>query len=148
LEIDWQNRFTEALASAARQVASVLMVFFGSVLASNAAAGPCGGTALAHEPFPAIFVCTLGIELILCSYFPVKSLKVESSFRAIVYVFLVLWSLSLLAPVVWIARAGLPKTSEDANDSIFFLLRGAVATINLFAFYRSSGVKKLITQSW
>jgi hypothetical protein len=63
------------------------MIFLGTVLATNASTGPCGGTALAAEPTPAIFIAILGLELILCSYFPVKNLRSESSFRAIVYLY-------------------------------------------------------------
>ena len=91
------NRLGEMLASVARQAVSVVMIFFGSLLALNASVGPCGGTAFAVEPFPAIFVSILGLELIVSSYFLVKSLKVESDFRAIIYFFLAAWSMSLLA---------------------------------------------------
>jgi hypothetical protein len=100
------------------------MIFFGSVLATNTSTGPCGGTALAIEPVPAIFVAILGFELILCSYFPVRKLESESSFRAIVYLFLVMWSLSLLAPILSLASSGIPRGSEDLNDLIFIFASG------------------------
>jgi len=97
-------------------------------------AGPCGGTALAVEPFPAILVAIFGLELIVCSYLLVKSLKVESDFRVIIYLFLVLWTLSLLAPAVDLVRSGVPRLSEDLNDFYFSMLRGFAAAANLFLF--------------
>lgn len=74
------NRIVQMIASAIRQIISVLMILSGSLLAMNASVGPCGGTALAVEPFPAILVAILGLELIVCSYFLVKTLTVESDF--------------------------------------------------------------------
>jgi hypothetical protein len=122
------------------------MIFFGTLLATNTSAGPCGGTALAAEPAPAIFVAILGLELILCSYFPVRKLESESSFRAIVYLFLVMWSLSLLAPALDFASYGVPP-GQDLNDLIFSLLRGGVAVVNLVVFYRWTGIRNLITST-
>jgi hypothetical protein len=142
------NRLAEMLTSAARQVVSVLMVLFGSLLAANASVGPCGGTALAVEPFPAILVTIVGLELIVCSYFLVKKLKVESDFRVVIYLFLTLWSLSLLLGVVGIVRSGMPRASEDINDFYFSLLRGFAAVANLFLFYRWAGTKNMITRLW
>jgi hypothetical protein len=124
------------------------MIFLGTVLATNASTGPCGGTALAAEPTPAIFIAILGLELILCSYFPVKNLRSESSFRAIVYLFLVMWSVSLLAPVLSLASSGIPRGSPDTNDLIFSLLRGGAAVVNLGVFYRWTGIRNLITSTW
>ena len=124
------------------------MIFFGCVLALNANAGPCGGTALAVEPFPAIFVSILGLELIVFSYFPVKKLKVESDFRVVIYLFLVLWSMSLLAIAVGLVRSGMPRTSEDVNDFYFSLLRGFAAVANLILFYRWAGARNLISRWW
>jgi hypothetical protein len=143
-----QNRFTDVLASFSRQAISVIMILFGSVLALNLSAGPCGGTALAVEPFPAIFVSICGLELIACSYFVVKKLKVESDFRVIIYIFLLMWSLNLLFVVVNFARSGVPRTGEDLNDSYFSLLRGFAAVANLALFYRWAGTKNMITRSW
>jgi hypothetical protein len=79
-----ENRFVETLKSAARQIIGVFMIFFGSLLALNVSVGPCGGTVLAVEPFPAIFVSIFGFALIVCSYFPVQTLKVESDFRVVI----------------------------------------------------------------
>jgi hypothetical protein len=124
------------------------MVLGGSILATNTAAGPCGGTALAVEPFPAIFVSLFGFALILCSYFLVKKLKVESSFRATIYLFLVLWSLTLPVVLVSLAWSGVPRTSEDVNDLVFSLLRGTLAVASLIAFFRWTGVRNLITRVW
>ena len=100
-----QNRFADMLKSAPRQIICVVMILFGSLLAANVTVGPCGGTVLAVEPFPAILVAILGLELILCSYFLVKKLKVESDFRMVIYLFLTLWSFSLLFGVVDIVRS-------------------------------------------
>lgn len=61
------------------------MILFGSLLAAKASGGPCGGTALAVEPFPAILMTIFGLELIVCSYFLVKKLNVESDFRVVIY---------------------------------------------------------------
>src|SRR5712692_3266128 len=94
-ESEVESRWADLLSSIARQVMSVLMMLFGSLLALNVSAGPCGGTALAIEPFPAIFVAILGLELVVCSYFLVKKLKAESDFRVIIYLFLAAWSTSL-----------------------------------------------------
>jgi len=124
------------------------MILFGSVLAANVSAGPCGGTALAVEPFPAIFVAIFGLELILCSYFLVKNLKMESDFRVVIYLFLAMWSLSLLAPFVSLVRSGVPRASEDLNDLYFTLLRGFAAWANLFVFFRWAGAKNMITRFW
>jgi hypothetical protein len=143
-----QNRFAEVLLSVARQLLSVFMILFGSLLALNVSAGPCGGTALAVEPFPAIFVAIFGLELGVCSYFVVKKLKVESDFRAIIYLFLVVWSLSLLAPFVSFVRSGMPRISEDLNDFYFSLLRGFAGVANLILFYRWAGLKNMITRFW
>jgi hypothetical protein len=147
-ESEVQNRWADLFVSIARQVISVLMMLFGSVLAINMSAGPCGGTALAVEPFPAIFVAILGLELVVCSYFLVKKLKVESDFRAIIYLFLVVWSLSLLPPAVSFVRSGVPRISEDLNDFYFSLLRGVAAIANLILFYRWAGTKNIITRFW
>lgn len=127
---------------------SVVMIFFGSVLALNVSAGPCGGTAFAVETFPAIFVAIFGLELVVCSYLPVKKLKVESDFRVIIYLFLVAWALSLLAPLVGLVRSGMPRIGEDLNDFYFSLLRGFAAVANLILFYRWAGVKNMITKLW
>jgi hypothetical protein len=143
-----QNRLADVLASFFRQAISVIMILFGSVLAVNVSAGPCGGTALAVEPFPAIFVAILGLELIACSYFVVKKLKVESDFRVIIYLFLVMWSLSLPFVVVDLVRSGVPRTGEDLNDFYFSLLRGFAAVANLVLFYRWAGTKNMITRFW
>jgi hypothetical protein len=143
-----QNRLADVLASFSRQAISVIMILFGSVLALNVSAGPCGGTALAVEPFPAIFVSIFGLELIACSYFVVKKLKVESDFRVIIYLFLAMWSLSLLAPFISLVRSGVPHVSEDLNDFYFALLRGFAAVANLIVFYRWVGAKNMITRFW
>jgi len=127
---------------------SVVMILFGSVLALNVSAGPCGGTAFAVEPFPAIFVAIFGLELVVCSYLLVKKLKVESDFRVIIYLFLVGWALSLLAPLVGLLRSGMPRIGEDLNDLYFSLLRGLAAVANLILFYRWAGVKNMITRLW
>jgi hypothetical protein len=140
------NRFLKFLSSGVKQTFAVLMILFGSLLAANSSVGPCGGTSLAAEPFPAFFVCLLGLELILCSYFVVKSLKVEADFRVIIYLFLVLWSLTLLIPAVDLLRSGPPRTPGDANDLVFTLLRGAAAFANLVVFYKWAGAKNMITR--
>jgi hypothetical protein len=143
-----QSRLVDILASAARQILSVAMILFGSVLAVNVSAGPCGGTALAVEPFPSIFVAVVGLELIVGSYFLVKKLQVESDYRVIIYLFLAMWSMSLLAVAVNIARSGVPRRSEDLNDFYFSLLRGIAAIANLMVFYRWAGTKNMITRLW
>ena len=142
------NRFFSFLSSSGKQAFAVLMILLGSVLASNSSVGPCGGTALAVEPFPAFFVCLLGLELILCSYFVVKSLKVEADFRVAIYLFLVLWSLTLLIPAVDLLRSGPPRTPADVDDLVFTLLRGAAALSNLVVFYKWAGAKNMITRIW
>ena len=141
-----ENRFAEVLKSAARQILSVFMVFFGSLLALNVSVGPCGGTVLAVEPFPAIFVSIFGFALIVCSYFPVRKLKVESDFRVVIYLFLGTWSLSLVMAVVMLVKAGSPAVREDVGDFYFALLRGFAALVNLVLFYRWAGAKKMITR--
>jgi hypothetical protein len=141
-----QNRFAGMLNSAARQIISVIMIFFGSLLALNLSVGPCGGTALAVEPFPAILVSIFGLELIVCSYFPVRKLKVESDFRVVIYLFLVLWSMTLAMAVVMFVRAGSLLAREDINDFYFSLLRGLAAVANLVLFYRWAGAGKMITR--
>jgi hypothetical protein len=73
------------LKSAARQITGVFIIFSGSLLALNVSVGPCEGTALAVEPFPAIFVSIFGFALMVCGYFLVKNLKVESDFRVVIY---------------------------------------------------------------
>ena len=143
-----QNRGAEVLASVARQAIGVVMILFGSVLVANVSAGPCGGSVLAVEPFPAILVAIFGLELIACSYILVKRLKVESDFRAVIYLFLAMWSLSLLAPFVSLVRSGVPRVSEDLNDFYFALLRGFAAVANLIVFYRWVGAKNMITRFW
>ena len=143
-----RNRLADVLASFSRQAISVVMILFGSVLALNVSAGPCGGTALAVEPFPAIFMAILGLELVVCSYFVVKKLKVESDFRVIIFLFLVMWSLSLLFVVVDFVRSGVHRTGEDLNDFYFSLLRGFAAVANLVLFYRWAGTKNMITRFW
>lgn len=124
------------------------MILFGSLLAANVSAGPCGGTILAVEPFPAILVAILGLELIVFSYLFVKNLKVEADFRVVIFLFLGLWSMSLLLPVVNFARFGMPLAREDINDFYFSLLRGFAALANLFFFYRWAGAKNMITRLW
>ena len=111
-------------------------------------AGPCGGTALAVEPFPAIFMAILGLEMVVCSYFLVKKLKVESDFRFIIYLFLAMWSLSLLFVVVDFVRSSVPRTGEHLNDFYFSLLRGFAAVANLVLFYRWAGARNMITRFW
>jgi hypothetical protein len=143
-----QNRFADIWKSASRQIICVVMILFGSLLAANVSVGPCGGTALAVEPFPAILVAIFGLELILCSYFLVKKLKVESDFRVVIYLFLVLWSLSLLSGAVDIVRSGMPPAKENSNDFYFSLLRGSAAVANLILFYRWVGAKNMITRLW
>jgi hypothetical protein len=111
----------------------------------------CGAlrrTALAVEPFPAILVAIFGLELILCSYFLVKKLKVESDFRVVIYLFLVLWSLSLLSGAVDIVRSGMPPAEENINDFYFSLLRGSAAVANPILFYRWVGAKNMIASLW
>jgi hypothetical protein len=139
------RNYGDLMASWGRQVVSVVTILFGSVLVTNSSAGPCGGTLLAKEPFPAIFVAVLGLTLIVCSYFPVRNLKAESSFRAIAYIFLAMWSLTLLVQIVDLARHGVPASEADIDDSIFSALRGAAAVACLFAFYRWVGLKNMIT---
>lgn len=141
-----QSRFVEMLMSAARQIISVLMILFGSLLAMNASVGPCGGTALAVEPFPAIFIAVLGLELIFCSYFLVKKLKVESDFRVVIYLFLGMWSLTLVLSVVMFVKTGATPVRDDINDFYFSLLRGLAAVANLILSYRWAGAKKMITR--
>jgi hypothetical protein len=136
------KRFAEMLKSAARQIISVFLIFFGALLALNVSVGPCGGTALAVEPFPAIFVAILGFELMVCSYFLVKNLKVESDFRVVIYLFLGMWSLSLVMAAVMLGKAGTPPAREDIDDFYFSLLRGLAALVNLVLFYRWAGAKK------
>lgn len=58
------------------------MILFGALLAANASVGPCGGTALAVELFPAILVTIFGLELIVCSF--EVSLRLRTSFCSIV----------------------------------------------------------------
>jgi hypothetical protein len=108
--------------------------------------GPCGGTALAVEPFPAILVAIFGLELIVCSYFLVEKLKVESDFRMVIYLFLGMWSLTLVLSVVVFIKAGSTPAREDIDDFYFSLLRGLTAVANLVVFYRWTGAKKLITR--
>jgi hypothetical protein len=88
------------------------------------------------------------LELVVCSYLLVKKLKVESDFRVIIYLFLAVWSLSLLALAVGLVRAGIPRMSEDLNGFYFSLLRGFAAVANLFLFYRWAGTKNMITRFW
>src|SRR5580704_14998816 len=134
------------LISAAKQIVCVLMILFGSLLASNVSVGPCGGTALAVEPFPAIFVAIFGLELIVCSYFLVKNLKVESDFRVVIFLFLGMWSLTLVLSIVMFVKAGSTPAREDINDFYFSLLRGFAAVANLVVFYRWAGTEKMITR--
>jgi hypothetical protein len=122
------------------------MILFGSLLASNVSVGPCGGTALAVEPFPAILVAIFGLELIVCSYFLVEKLKVESDFRMVIYLFLGMWSLTLVLSVVVFIKAGSTPAREDIDDFYFSLLRGLTAVANLVVFYRWTGTKKMITR--
>jgi len=103
---------------------------------------------LSVEPFPAILMAVLGLGLILCSYFLAKALKVESSFRVVVYLFLLMWSLTVFVPAIDVARSGLPAAGRDLNDSIFYLLRGFAAVINLVVVYRWVGVREMITGVW
>jgi len=124
------------------------MILFGSLLAANVSAGPCGGTILAVEPFPAILVAIFGLELIVFSYLFVKRLKVEADFRVVTYLFLGLWSMSPLLPLVSLVRFGMPLASEDINDFYFSLLRGFAGLANLVFFYRWAGAKNMITRLW
>ena len=142
------NTLFRFLSSSGKQISAVLMILFGSLLATNSGAGPCGGTSLATEPFPAFFVRLLGLELILCSYFVVKSLKVEADFRVVIYLFLTLCSLTLLTPAVDLLRSRPPRTPGDVDDLVFTLLRGAAALANLFVFYKWAGTKNMITRIW
>jgi hypothetical protein len=143
-----QNRFVEMLKSASRQILCIAMILFGSLLAANVSVGPCGGTVLAAEPFPAIFVSILGLELILCSYFLVKKLKVESDFRVVIYLFLGMWSLTLVLAVLMFVKTGATPAREDVNDFYFALLCGLAAVANLVLFYRWAGGKNMITRLW
>jgi hypothetical protein len=118
------NCLLEILTSAARQVVCVVMILFGSLLAASVSVGPCGGTVLAVEPFPAILVAIFGFGLVVLSYLFVKKLKVEADFRVVIYLFLGLWSMSLLLPAVSLVRFGMPLAREDINDFYFSLLRG------------------------
>ena len=145
-ESEVENRFAEMLKSATRQIISVFMIFFGSLLALNVSVGPCGGTVLAVEPFPAIFVSIFGLALIACSYFLVQKLKVESDFRLVIYLFLGMWSLSLVMAVVMFVKAGSPPAGEDIDDFYFSLLRGFAALVNLVLFYRWAGATNMITR--
>ena len=142
------NRLAETLTSAARQVVCVVLILFGSLLAANVSVGPCGGTVLAVEPFPAILVAIFGFEFIVFSYLLVRKLKVEADFRVVIYLFLGLWSMSLLLVAVSLVRFGMPLASEDINDFYFSLLRGFAAVANLFLFYRWAGAKNMITRLW
>ncbi len=136
------------MMSAVRQIVCVAMILFGSLLALNANAGPCGGTALAVEPFPAIFISIFGLGLIVCSYFLVKALKVEADFRVVIYLFLIVWSLSLLLVAIDLARYGMPQAAEDRNDFFFSLMRAFAAIANLVLFYWWAGTKNMITRLW
>jgi hypothetical protein len=124
------------------------MICFGSLLALDVSTGPCGGTALAVEPFPAIFVSVFGLELMVCSYFLVKKLKVESDYRVAIYPFLLLWSMSLLILAVSLVRSGVPRASKNLNDFYFSLLQGIAAVANLILFYRLAGARNMITRLW
>ena len=77
-----------------------------------------------------------------------KKLNVESDFRVVIYLFLTLWSLSLLLGIVGILRSGMPRANEDINDFHFSLLRGFAAEANLILFYRWAGTKNMITRLW
>ena len=142
------NSLLSFLSSSGKQISAVLMMLFGFLLGTNSSVGPCGGTPLATEPFPAFFVCLLGLELILCSYFVVKNLKVEADFRVAIYLFLMLWSLTLLIPAADLLRSGPPRTPGDVDDLVFTLLRGAAAFANLAVFYKWAGTKNMITRIW
>jgi hypothetical protein len=50
------SRFAEMLKGAARQIISVLMIFFGSLLALNVSVGPCGGTVALLLRFPSSII--------------------------------------------------------------------------------------------
>jgi hypothetical protein len=82
------------------------------------------------------------------SYYPVKTLKVESDFRPVICLFLLLW---VIEPA---ALGGQPRQiryadhHEDISDFYFSLLRGIAAMARLFLFYRRGGVKNLITRFW
>lgn len=138
----------KSVFSAFRQIVAVAMILFGSLLAGNASFGPCGGTILANEPFPAIFVCVAGLELILCSYFVVRRLKVESDFRVIIYLFLACWSLSLLFGLVSLVRSSPGQAQTDLSELYFSLLRGGAAVLNLIVFYKWAGIRNMITRFW
>lgn len=122
------------------------MILFGCLLALNAAVGPCAGTVLAEEPFPAIFPCIAGFELILCSYFIIRKLKEESDFRVIIYLVLGCWSLTFLFEVVALVTSGLPHSQTDLSDLSFSLMRGGAAAVNLIVFYKRVGTKNMITR--
>jgi hypothetical protein len=80
------------------------------------------------------------------SYFLVEKLKVESDFRMVIYLFLGMWSLTLVLSVVVFIKAGSTPAREDIDDFYFSLLRGLTAVANLVVFYRWTGAKKLITR--
>jgi hypothetical protein len=142
------TRAAQASLSFIRQSISVVMIFFGFLLSANASFGPCGGTALAVEPFPAFWVTLLGFAVIVCSYLVVKSLKVEGDFRRVVYGVFVLWSLTLLFPLGTLVKQGIPRAGDDLGDFQFTLLRGGAAVGCLLLFYRWKGARGLITRIW
>lgn len=141
-------QIVKSLFSGFRQIVAVAMILFGSLLAGDASFGPCGGTLLANEPFPAIFFSITGLELIFCSYFVVRRLKIESDFRVIIYLFLTCWSLSLLFELGWLVRSGPPHAQTDLSELYFSLLRGVAAVLNLIVFYKWAGTKNMITRIW
>jgi hypothetical protein len=133
--------------SGLRQLIAVAMILFGSLLAGNLSMGPCAGTILATEPFPAIFICVLGLELILCSYFVVRKLKVEADFRVIIYLFLTGWSVTVFSAID-LVHSGAPPAQGELSDLYFSVMRGVAAVMNLIVFYRWAGVKNMITRVW
>jgi hypothetical protein len=113
-----ENRIVEHLFTGIRQLVAVAMILFGAVLAGNSVWG-----LLAEEPFPAIFVCIPGLELIFCSYFVVRKLKAEANFRVIIYFFLVMWSRTLLAPVFDLVRFRVPDATGIWRPLLFGIAR-------------------------
>lgn len=66
----------------------------------------------------------------------------------VIYLFLVLWSLSLLAIAFGLVRSSVPQASTDVNDFYFSLLRGIAAVANLIWSYRWAGARNRISQWW
>lgn len=104
------------------------------------------GNRACRRAFPAIFVSIFVLELVVCSYFLVSKLAVESDFGVVIFLFLTVWSMPLVMAVVMFATAGSQPAREDINDFHFSLLRDLAAVLNLFVFYRWVGLKKMITR--